>query len=280
MGLRRARPATTTRCCSPPSTRAASASTTARSTPPSAPSARHDYALALPDAVPQRVRRRRRATRTSTMALLLRHRAAGVALRPPTSCRRRARSGLMQLMPGTARWVAKQLGRSRLPACADQRTSTSTRSSARTISSTGTTASTACRRSRPPRIMRDRAARRRGGRRTPLEGAIWVETIPFNETRDYVKKVLANAMIYAHALDRPYAPLTARLGTVAPRGANAASAGTGGRQSPRKRSNGRAASRPGAGRQRIRRPAPGRASRRRRASRHRRRRAGATRRGT
>ena len=30
----------------------------------------------------------------------------------------------------------------------------------------------------------------------PLEGAIWVETIPFNETRDYVKKVLANAMIY------------------------------------------------------------------------------------
>ncbi len=40
---------------------------------------------------------------------------------------------------------------------------------------------------------------------TPLEGAIWVETIPFNETRDYVKKVLANAMIYTHALDRPYA---------------------------------------------------------------------------
>ena len=28
----------------------------------------------------------------------------------------------------------------------------------------------------------------------PLEGAIWVETIPFNETRDYVKKVLANTI--------------------------------------------------------------------------------------
>ena len=42
----------------------------------------------------------------------------------------------------------------------------------------------------------------------PLEGAIWVETIPFNETRDYVKKVLANAMFYARALDQPYVPLT------------------------------------------------------------------------
>ena len=35
----------------------------------------------------------------------------------------------------------------------------------------------------------------------PLEGAIWVETIPFNETRDYVKKVLANAMYYTRELE-------------------------------------------------------------------------------
>ena len=55
----------------------------------------------------------------------------------------------------------------------------------------------------------------------PLEGAIWVETIPFNETRDYVKKVLANTMIYTHTLQRPYASLSSRLGTVAPRGASA-----------------------------------------------------------
>ena len=51
----------------------------------------------------------------------------------------------------------------------------------------------------------------------PLEGAIWVETIPFNETRDYVKKVLANAMIYAQAFNTESQPLTARLGIVAPR---------------------------------------------------------------
>ena len=31
----------------------------------------------------------------------------------------------------------------------------------------------------------------------PLEGAIYVETIPFSETRQYVKKVMANAVYYA-----------------------------------------------------------------------------------
>ena len=45
--------------------------------------------------------------------------------------------------------------------------------------------------------MQVRVARRRGAAAAPLEGAIWVETIPFNETRDYVKKVLANTMFYA-----------------------------------------------------------------------------------
>jgi soluble lytic murein transglycosylase len=52
----------------------------------------------------------------------------------------------------------------------------------------------------------------------PLEGAIWVETIPFNETRDYVKKVLANSVIYAQAFGDPPQSLTERLGVVAPRG--------------------------------------------------------------
>jgi len=30
-----------------------------------------------------------------------------------------------------------------------------------------------------------------------LEGAIWAENVPFNETRDYVKKVLGNTTNYA-----------------------------------------------------------------------------------
>jgi soluble lytic murein transglycosylase len=50
-----------------------------------------------------------------------------------------------------------------------------------------------------------------------LEGAIYAETIPFNETREYVKKVLANAMFYQAQLGLPYVPLRDRLGIVPPR---------------------------------------------------------------
>ena len=51
-----------------------------------------------------------------------------------------------------------------------------------------------------------------------LEGAIYAETIPFSETRDYVKKVLSNATYYAALFeDRPQS-LKARLGRVAPVG--------------------------------------------------------------
>src|SRR5439155_53507 len=57
---------------------------------------------------------------------------------------------------------------------------------------------------------------------TELEGAIFAETIPFNETRDYVKKVLANAMFYQAQLGLPYVSLKQRLGVVEPRGMAAA----------------------------------------------------------
>ena len=33
-----------------------------------------------------------------------------------------------------------------------------------------------------------------------IEAAVWAENIPFNETRDYVKKVLSNATVYAALL--------------------------------------------------------------------------------
>jgi soluble lytic murein transglycosylase len=48
----------------------------------------------------------------------------------------------------------------------------------------------------------------------PLEGAIFAETIPFPETRDYVKKVMANAAFYAAILDRKASPIKPRLGMV------------------------------------------------------------------
>jgi soluble lytic murein transglycosylase len=56
-----------------------------------------------------------------------------------------------------------------------------------------------------------------------MEPAAWAETIPIHETRDYVKKVLANASIYAHRLGQAPAPaLKALLGKpVGPREADA-----------------------------------------------------------
>jgi len=128
--------------------------------------------------------------------------------------------GLMQLMPATARWVAKQMGRS------DYRSAQ--------IADVGVNTQFGAfyfkywldRLARQPALAAaaynagpNRAQAWRNG--APLEGAIWVESIPLNETRDYVKKVLANTMVYAQFLSEPYVPLRTRLGTVPPRGATA-----------------------------------------------------------
>ena len=57
----------------------------------------------------------------------------------------------------------------------------------------------------------------------PIEPAAWAESIPFNETRDYVKKVLSNATLYAALLKTAAPSLKARLGpTIAPRTPDAA----------------------------------------------------------
>jgi len=61
-----------------------------------------------------------------------------------------------------------------------------------------------------------RAKRWRGER--PLEGAIYAETIPFSETRDYVKKVMNNALYYSALFDQKPQSLKARLGTIRPKG--------------------------------------------------------------
>jgi len=127
--------------------------------------------------------------------------------------------GLMQIMPATARWIAKQLGDSGYRPSQITDPELNTRYGAfyfrhlldRLDQQPALAA--AAYNAGPGRAQAWRPA-------APLEGAAWVETIPFNETRDYVKKVLANLMFYSHALGRPAQPLTARLATVAPRGAN------------------------------------------------------------
>jgi soluble lytic murein transglycosylase len=125
--------------------------------------------------------------------------------------------GLMQLMPPTAQWVAKQLK------LTDFRPSQITDVSINTQFGAYYFKYWFDRLERLPALAAaaynagpGRAQAWRAG--APLEGAVWVETIPFNETRDYVKKVLANVMIYARALDQTFVPLTTRLGTVPPRG--------------------------------------------------------------
>jgi soluble lytic murein transglycosylase len=52
----------------------------------------------------------------------------------------------------------------------------------------------------------------------PLEGAIYAETIPFPETRDYVKKVFTNAWYYRHRLTGTAASFHQLLGIVPGRG--------------------------------------------------------------
>jgi soluble lytic murein transglycosylase len=52
-----------------------------------------------------------------------------------------------------------------------------------------------------------------------VDGAIFAETIPFNETRSYVKNVLANAALYGAVTGNKPRPLSAWLGVVAPKAA-------------------------------------------------------------
>jgi soluble lytic murein transglycosylase len=61
----------------------------------------------------------------------------------------------------------------------------------------------------------NRARRWRDAR--PLEGAIYAETIPYAETREYVKRVMANSVFYAALLQEKPVPIKARLGIIPPR---------------------------------------------------------------
>ena len=127
--------------------------------------------------------------------------------------------GLMQLMPPTARWVAKQLNRADYRPTQISDVEVNTQFGAfyfRYVLDKldGVPALAAAAYNAGP----NRAQAWRGG--STLEGAVWVETIPFNETRDYVKRVLANTMLYAYLLNQAYVPLSKRLGYVSPRGSS------------------------------------------------------------
>lgn len=125
-------------------------------------------------------------------------------------------AGLMQLMPATADWVAKQIGiqnfRQNLVVDVNTNLQLGTyylKHVLGTLDNQPLLASAAYN-AGPGR------ARRWRDDKVPLEGAIYAETIPFNETRDYVKKVLKNSMYYAQVLEHGHdtPTLKERLGVV------------------------------------------------------------------
>ena len=125
--------------------------------------------------------------------------------------------GLMQLMPATAKWVAKKIGMDHYHpgkvTDMDINVTLGTNYMRMVLDGLDNhpVLASAAYNAGPGRARKWRAE-------TPLEGAIYAETIPFNETRDYVKKVMANAMHYAAVMGTTTPSLTSRLGTIRPRG--------------------------------------------------------------
>ena len=128
-------------------------------------------------------------------------------------------SGLMQLMPATAQWVAKKIGMGGFAPHQVNDIDTNILLGTNYLSMVlsdldGSQAmATAAYNAGPgrPRAWRSTLP-------GAVEGAIFAETIPFSETRGYVKNVLSNATYYAALFEGKPQSLKARLGTVAPKG--------------------------------------------------------------
>ena len=125
-------------------------------------------------------------------------------------------SGLMQLMPATAKWVANKIGLANYSHSRVNDTemnlllgTTYMRMVMESLDNHPVLASAAYN-AGPGRARKWRADR-------PLEGAIYAETIPFNETRDYVKKVMSNSVYYSALFEDKPQTLKPRLGVIAPR---------------------------------------------------------------
>jgi soluble lytic murein transglycosylase len=119
--------------------------------------------------------------------------------------------GLMQLMPATARWVAQKIGLQINPTRVidvDTNVTLGARYLKLVFDDLGhPVMASAAYNAGPGRARRWRDVK-------PLEGAIYAESIPFSETRDYVKKVMANTVWYATLFDGRSASLKNRLSVV------------------------------------------------------------------
>jgi soluble lytic murein transglycosylase len=127
-------------------------------------------------------------------------------------------AGLMQIMPRTAKFVASKIGlRKFRPKDAmelETNIGLGTRYLKMVLDQLGhPVLASAAYNAGPSRARRWRDVK-------PLEGAIYAETIPFGETREYVKKVMANSVYYSALLNKSPTPIKARLGTIAARNAS------------------------------------------------------------
>ncbi|MDP2262152.1 MAG: transglycosylase SLT domain-containing protein [Hydrogenophaga sp.] len=126
-------------------------------------------------------------------------------------------SGLMQVMPATASWTARKIGMAGFQPhhINDRDTNIAIGTAYLKLALDdfeGSMPLAAAAYNAGP-------SRPRAWRNGPvLPAEIWAENIPFEETRDYVKLVLANTTNYAAILTGQPQSLRARLGTVGPRG--------------------------------------------------------------
>jgi len=125
-------------------------------------------------------------------------------------------SGLMQVMPATAKWTAKKLGMTDFAPHKindrDTNIAIGTGYLKFALDSFGGSMPLAA---AAYNAGPSRARLWRSGPFT-VEGAIWAENVPFSETRDYVKKVLANTTLYAAILSCQPQSIKARLGRIGP----------------------------------------------------------------
>jgi soluble lytic murein transglycosylase len=131
-------------------------------------------------------------------------------------------SGLMQVMPNTAKYVAKKIGMTSYTN--DKLTDTKTNLTLGSnylnmvlVDLDGSWVLASAAYNAGP----SRSKNWREKLTSPTEGAIFAETIPFNETRTYVKNVLANATYYSSVMHGQTHSLKQRLGVINPKTANA-----------------------------------------------------------
>ena len=122
-------------------------------------------------------------------------------------------TGLMQIMPNTGRWIARRLGikgfepRDMNAPDTNIKFGTYYLKHVQTQLDGSPVLATAAYNAGPSRAQRWRTA-------APMEAAVYIESIPFTETRDYVRKVMSNAMYYAARFGQPSTLLKDRLGVI------------------------------------------------------------------